>query len=47
MKIFSVRLPEELIQALKHLAVDKEQSLQEIVTEVLTDYVNAQKEGAA
>lgn len=35
----TIRIPEELMRELKHLAIDDNKSLGELITEALTEYI--------
>lgn len=35
----TIRIPDELIKELKHLAIDDNKSLGELITEALTEYI--------
>lgn len=39
------RLPDEVITELKHIAIDEQKTLTELVTQVLTDYLNKKRSG--
>jgi predicted transcriptional regulator len=39
----TIRLPDEMLRELKHLAIDDRKTLTELVTEALTDYLKKRK----
>ncbi len=39
----TIRLPDEMLRELKHLAIDDRKTLTELVTEALSDYLKKRK----